>query len=522
MHGSMHSSGESGFPMSRKDMSMNNIEALIELAAALEQQNDYKEVLRLVTQQAARLLDAETALVMMINPSTRETVKTVFREEREKGASTYHTVQSYFTGWIIEKQSGFVADRIEDDPRFNRNILKNLPLTSALGIPFVAEGKIFGSLLLMNKIGGRRFDKEDFLFLKKFATIVSPFVRNTQEILRYFTAPLPPSTLLKKYEGYGLIGKSREFLELLSTIEAAAKCDIRVLLEGGSGTGKELIAKAIHRSSARAAKPFVAIDCGAIPANLIESELFGHLKGSFTGATASRKGLIDESDGGTLFMDEITNLPFDLQAKLLRVLQESEIRPLGANEVHKIDVRIIAASSTSLRQLVAEKRFREDLFYRLYVYPIAVPSLNERKDDIPLLADHFVKTYASQQQKNIEAFHEDLLEFLKRREWQGNIRELENLVARLVTLTHVDATLIDHRSLPPELRLEWDSSHRSGAKRHTRQPIRETLIDYEKEILQKALRECDWNQSAAARMLDISEHSMRYKIRAFKIVKPRE
>jgi transcriptional regulator with GAF, ATPase, and Fis domain len=501
---------------------MNNIEALIDLAAVLEKQNDFEEVLRLITQQAAGLLDAETALIMMINPSTRETVKTIFTEEKEKSDNRYHRTQSYFSGWIIDHQSGFVASELEKDSRFNRSILKGLPLSSAMGVPFVAGGMIFGTMLLMDNNGGKRFDDDDFSFLKKFASIVSPFLRNTQEIQRYFSSPLPPSSLLKKYEGFGLIGKSKGFLELLSTIEAAAKCDVRVLLEGGSGTGKEIIAKAIHRSSARAAKPYVAVDCGAIPANLMESELFGHIKGSFTGATASRKGLMDGAEGGTLFMDEITNLSFDMQAKLLRALQEGEIRPLGANEVHRIDVRIIAASSASLRQLVSEKHFREDLFYRLYVYPIVVPSLDERKEDIPLLANHFVAMYAQHQQKKAEAFHDDLLEFLKRREWRGNIRELENVVVRLVTLTPADARLIDHRSLPPELHAEWDAMKRSGAKRPPRQPIKKMLAQYEKEIVENALKVCNWNQSAAARMLDISEHSMRYKIRAFKIVKPRE
>lgn len=501
---------------------MNNVDTLFDLASALERQVDFDEVLRLITKQATSLLDAQTVLIMMMNPSTRETVKTIYKEEKEKSDGRYHAIQSYFSGWIIEKQSGFVASQIEKDPRFNRKILTGVPLTSAMGVPFLANGMILGSMILMNKNEGKRFDEADYAFLKKFATIVSPFLRNAQELQRFFSSHLPASTLLKKYEGHGLIGKSKEFLELLASIEAAAKCDVRVLLEGGSGTGKEVIAKAIHRSSLRAAKPFVAVDCGAIPANLMESELFGHIKGSFTGATASRKGLVDEAEGGTLFMDEITNLSFDVQAKLLRVLQEGEIRPLGANEVHKIDVRIIAASSASLRQLVAEKQFREDLFYRLYVYPIVVPSLDERKGDVPLLANHFVKMYARQQQKAAEAFHEDLLEFLKRREWRGNIRELENVVVRLVTLTPPDAKLIDQQSLPPELRTEWDSMKRLGAKRLIRQPLKKILSEYEKGIIEKALKDCDWNQSAAARMLDISEHSMRYKIRSFKIVKPLE
>jgi transcriptional regulator with GAF, ATPase, and Fis domain len=503
-------------------MFMGNVEALIELAAVLEQQRDFQEVLRLIAQKAAGALDAETALITMINPSTRETVKTIYREEKDLSNSKYHRAQAYFTGWVIDKQCGFLAGQIQKDSRFNRNIPKDLPLTSAMCVPFIAEGMITGSLLLMNRSRGGEFTEDDFAYLRQFATIASPYLRNTQEIQRYFCTPLPRSILLKRYEGYGLLGKSGEFLKLLSTIEAAAKCDVRVLLEGESGTGKELVARAIHQASRRAHKPFVAIDCGALATNLIESELFGHIRGAFTGAATSRKGLMDGADGGTLFMDEITNLTLDLQAKLLRVLQEGQVRPLGANEAHKVDVRIIAASSTPLRQLVAQKQFREDLFYRLYVYPVAVPSLADRKEDIPTLANHFLKTFALQQQKKTEAFHEQLLEFLKAREWPGNIRELENLVERLVTIAPAEVKSVDQRVLPPELRMEWDSMKSYAKNRVARQPIRKILADYEKGIIQKVLSECDWNQSAAARILSISEHSLRYKIDKLKIVKPRE
>jgi Nif-specific regulatory protein len=499
---------------------MTNLDSLLELASILEQQNDFQEVLRLTTQKAASLMEAETALVMMINPSTRETVKTIYREDRGTDNKSYQFIHTYFSGWVFDNRQGFLAENIQTDTRFNNDILKGLPLKSVTCVPLMAEGMITGSLLLLNKVKEREFSKSDFEYLKKFSSVVSPFLRNTQKIQQYFTAKIPESTLLKKYEAHGLIGKSKAFIELLTTIEASSKCDVRVLLEGGSGTGKELIAKAIHQCSPRMQNKFIAVDCGAIPANLIESELFGHIKGAFTGAAIHRKGLLEEANGGTLFMDEITNLPLELQVKLLRMLQEGEIRPLGSNESRKVDVRIIAASSASLRPLVTAGKFREDLFYRLYIYPIPIPSLADRREDIPILANYFLKNISRKQNKNTEVFHEELLEFLKLRDWPGNIRELENFIERLVTLAPQDAKVLDRNLLPAEFRRENEKIKTSEEKNVSKGPLKKVLSDYEKQVIQKVLTDCDWNQSKAARILNISEHAIRYKIEKLKIEKP--
>lgn len=498
---------------------MYNPELLIELASVLEKQNDFQEVLRLVTQKAANLLEAESALIMMINPSTRETVKTIYREERKVDTNQYQFIHTYFCGWVIDNGNGFISEDVEKDSRFNKNLFKDNSLKSVMCVPLIAEGIIAGSLLLINKNNNGEFSKNDFKYLKNFATVVSPFLRNVHKIQQYFAAPITKSGLLKKYEELGLLGRSKEFIEMLTAIEAAAKCDVRVMLEGETGTGKELIAKAIHHCSSRSVNKFIAIDCGAIPANLIESELFGHIKGAFTGATTSRTGLMEEANGGILFIDEIANLPLELQAKLLRVLQEGEIRPLGSNETKKIDVRIIAASSSSLRNLIENKQFREDLFYRLYVYPISVPSLDERKDDIPLLANHFLKKISLNQNKKAEAFSEELLDFLKCREWHGNIRELENFVERLVTLAPAEIKVLDQKILPAEFKNEFHEMKTASSKHIFNKPLKEILADNEREVIEKVLNDCDWNQSKAARILEISEPSMRYKIKKFKIEK---
>jgi DNA-binding NtrC family response regulator len=324
---------------------------------------------------------------------------------------------------------------------------------------------------------------------------------------------LPESTLLSKYEAVGLSGKSKPFVQLLQTIEAATRCDVRVLLEGESGTGKELIARAIHKFSTRSDQPFVAIDCGAIPEHLIESELFGHIKGAFTGAVSDRKGLLEEANNGTLFMDEIENLPCDVQSKFMRVLQEGEIRPVGSNKPRKINVRIIAACSRPLQKMVDSKQFREDLFYRLYVYPIYVPSLIERRPDIPFLANRFLKKFAVQQHKQGECFNGGVLEFMQQRPWPGNVRELENFVERLVALAPPELEVLDYDILPPEVKKEFKRAQPSLEDAQVADSLAENLARYEAKLIRKALAENDWNQSQAARALKVSVQDLRYKLR---------
>ena len=303
----------------------------------------------------------------------------------------------------------------------------------------------------------------------------------------------------------------------LNAIEAAAKCDVRVLLIGKTGTGKELVAKAIHQFSSRADFPYIAMDCGVIPNTLIESELFGHKRGAFTGADSDRHGLFLEANGGTLFMDEVNNLHHDMQYKLLRVLQEEEIRPVGSDKTVKTNVRIISASSASLKELVESNEFREDLFYRLHIYPIYIPDLSERQEDIPILADHFLKLYAKRQNKNVQNFDEEIIDFIKQRTWKGNIRELENFVERIVTITPPDVSTIAVSFCPSDLKKEIEHFRYRINSLARMTSMKEKIDKYEAELIKKALVKCDWNQSKAARKLQTSESNIRYKIAQFNI-----
>lgn len=496
-----------------------NYEALIELAIILGQFNDYDETVRLIITKAKALLKADSARIMMVNPRTRQTVKTIFTQSKDADKTQQHFLHTNLSGWVLKNKRVFLSTHLQSDQRFEKKLFSQISYQSAICIPIKTEGILFGTILVSRTADKVSFDEKDLAYFEYFAAIVAPFLHNVQKMQSYFTTKIPDSNLIKKYQALGLLGKSKKFIELLKSIEAAARCDVRVLLEGPSGSGKERIVKAIHKSSQRSDKPFIAIDCGAIAANLIESELFGHVKGAFTGAQTNRKGLIEEAEGGTLFMDEISNLPLEMQAKLLRMLQEGEIRPLGSNITKPVNVRIITASSTPLEKLVHEHTFREDLFYRLHVFPIEVPSLNDRQEDIPLLVEHFVIQFAAGQHKQAEQFDEELIDFFRQRHWSGNIRELENLVERLVTLAPAATKIISSGNLPAAYKEEWlkinESTHTSGAIGS----LNESLENLERQLILEALTQFDWNQSQAARALHISEQTIRYKMSKLEISK---
>jgi transcriptional regulator with GAF, ATPase, and Fis domain len=245
-----------------------------------------------------------------------------------------------------------------------------------------------------------------------------------------------PSTMGGQYfNRYGIVGHSRVLADVIHRIEMVSATRSTVLITGETGTGKELVARAVHNCSAQRDRPFIKVNCAAIPETLLESELFGHVKGAFTGAVGAKKGKFALADGGSIFLDEIGTLNTGLQAKLLRVLQEHEVEPLGSERTEHVDVRVIAATNRDLRQLVAEGRFQDDLFYRLHVVPIAVPPLRERIDDIPLLVAHFVDKHATRSGKPIDGLEESVMPLLEEHPWPGNVRELENTIERAVVFT---------------------------------------------------------------------------------------
>ena len=306
--------------------------------------------------------------------------------------------------------------------------------------------------------------------------------------------------LITKYKLENIVGRSPQMLQVYKTIARVAESRSTILLIGESGTGKELVARAIHFNSLRAAKPFVAVDCGSLAETLLESELFGHVRGAFTGAITSKKGLFEEADGGTCFLDEVGDISLTMQAKLLRVLQEHEIKRVGGTETNKIDVRIVAATNQNLEEMVAEKKFREDLFYRLNVVSLHLPPLRDRGEDIPLLADHFLRKYAAENKKPVSRISQEALDHLLLYRWPGNVRELENVIERAVTLSH--SSIILPEDLPRRLRVEpvEPSTHPL--------PSRIPLSELEKLYIQKVLEETGGNKKKAADVLGIDRRTL--------------
>ncbi|MGA1996092.1 MAG: sigma-54 dependent transcriptional regulator [Bryobacteraceae bacterium] len=309
----------------------------------------------------------------------------------------------------------------------------------------------------------------------------------------------------RRYEFDNIIGRSPNMQEIFATIERVAPTRATVLLAGESGVGKDLIARAIHFHSPRRDRPLVKINCTAIPENLMESELFGYEKGAFTGANTTKPGKFEQADTGTVFLDEIGDVPAAIQVKLLRILQEREFERLGSNTTRHIDVRVIAATNRDLREALEQGAFREDLYYRLNVVPLNIPPLRERKQDIPFLANHFIHKLAPDSASRVESITEAGMEKLVAYPWPGNVRELENVIERglvMCTATALDAA---------DIRLESAPRPRGNSDSHFL-PEGMTLDQYEQDILREALRRADGNKSQAARLLGLTRNALRYRL----------
>ena len=317
--------------------------------------------------------------------------------------------------------------------------------------------------------------------------------------------------LQAEYNFKNIIAKSHQMIEIFQLIKKVADYNTTVLLTGGSGTGKELVARALHYNGNRRDKSFIAVNCGAIPENLLESELFGHVKGAFTDAVRNKNGLFEEADGGTIFLDEIGELPKDLQVKLLRVIQEGELRRVGDSKSRKIDVRIIAATAKDLMEEIKKGNFREDLFYRLNVVPIKIPPLRERQGDIPLLVNHFIERYAKKFGKAVKGISDMAMNLLISYAWPGNVRELENIIERAVILE--DTEVIREENLP-FTKKTGQSLHQIEALSNDLS-IKKAEEELEKTLIRKALEMTNGNKTKAAHLLEISHRALIYKIKEF-------
>jgi len=320
--------------------------------------------------------------------------------------------------------------------------------------------------------------------------------------------------LKRKFSFENIVGKSKVMQNVFETIKASAPTRSTILIQGESGTGKELVARAIHQNSDRASSPFIIVNSGSLPPDLLESHLFGHVKGAFTGAVSLKKGLFEAAENGTIFFDEISTLNIETQSKLLRVMQEREFMRLGGTKTIKVDVRVVAATNSDLEELIQERRFRQDLFYRLNVIKIELPSLRERKEDIPLLVKHFLDIYSQENNKEIENVTPDVMEILIGYDWPGNIRELENLIERAVVLTK--SKLIIRDNLPPFL---VSAPDKGLALTPANQDLnlKDNLKAIQKKAILRALKQSNGVQKKAASLLGVKATTLNEMIKRLKI-----
>lgn len=425
--------------------------------------------------------------------------------------------RSVFRKVVRERAAVLAADAPAES--FSSESLLGASIRSTIGVPLWKGEEILGVVQVDNRASPGMFDSADLEALGVLAASASLAVANARLVRRLLAAEeqlQKENSFLKSREraktsgAVEIIGQSRAIRELMKQLDKVVDTRVTVLVEGETGTGKELIASAVHYRSRRRAKLFVAQNCAALPENLLESELFGHKRGSFTGATEEKRGLFDVADGGTLFLDEVTEMPLALQAKLLRVLQEGEIRPVGATHTKIVDVRIVAACNRNLEKEVQAGRFREDLYYRLNVVPIVVPPLRDRREDVPLLVQHFVARLAAESGMPARSIAPEAMERLASLDWPGNVRELRNTVERLLILaTGPRVGLPDVERLVGARAAEPAGTLGSLDQFTT---YEEFKLASERAFLSAKLRQFDWNVAETARALEMPRSNLYKKI----------
>jgi Nif-specific regulatory protein len=494
--------------------------ALYEISKLLGSSLNLKVNLRGVMKVLAEYLDMKRGTLALRNDNEVSIIAAHGMSEDEIRRGRYRLGEGII-GRVAKHGSPIVIPNIGDEPLFlnktgARKTIKKENI-AFLCVPVKFKDHVLGVLSVDRLFGDKGVSfEEDLRLLKIIASLIAQSVKLHMDVEKEREAFLEEKETLtrqlrNRYSVENIIGQSDKMQEVFEAIHRVAPSKANVLLRGESGTGKELAAKAIHYMSQRAKGPFIKFNCASIPEGLLESELFGHEKGAFTGAMAMRKGRFELANGGTIFLDEIGDLPITLQPKILRVLQEKEFERVGGERTIKVDVRLVAATSRDLEYLVSEGTFREDLYYRLNVVPVFLPALRERKEDIPVLADYFLKKYNEENQKSLRLTPE-VVDLFMGYDWPGNVRELENTIERLVVMSRgKSASAWD---LPLRIR---DSSLKAGLAVQGKDALPSTIEDIEKTRILDALKKTGWVQAKAARLLGITPRQIGYKMKKYSL-----
>ncbi len=476
---------------------------------------DVKVLLTKIIESATRLTEGESSSLLLLNPENNKLYFEIALGRKGPDVKKYSLKMGEgIAGWVAENNRSLIVNDVEKDGRFYSDISKQIgyPTASILAVPMRVKEKCVGVIEIINKREGKHFNEEDLQWLEIFATQAAIAVQNARSFQQVQEEVYHLQDQIQTGKGYHtFIGESKAIMDKLEIALRAAQADASVLLLGESGVGKELFAEQIHLHSPRRDNPFIRVNCAAIPENLLESELFGHVRGAFTGAIADRRGRFELTDRGTIFLDEIGDLPLSLQAKLLRVIQNRTFDRVGGSEPVRVDVRIIAATNKDIEEEVASGRFRKDLYYRLNVLPIYIPPLRERREDIPLLAEYFLKKFRREIKKPVKGFASETLEVLLGHNWPGNVRELENAIERAVVIGQ-DEYIQPHTVV-------LSSSPRRGDEEYRGLALKDALNIFKRHFIQQALELNRWNQTRTAGNLGIQRTYLSRLIKELEISK---
>jgi Nif-specific regulatory protein len=507
--------------------STSELTLLHDVSASIQAFTDLDKLLQFILKKVKGTFNIEGASVALHDPERQEFyfIRTV---EAENDSDPADAPQMRFpdhygvAGWVFKNNQTVIIPDVENDDRYSNqlDLQQNFNTRSMICVPLATRKARIGVIYVLNKTKGR-FGEREARLLEILAGPIAISIENARlygELRQHANALEVENLRLKsevqdRFDLHGIIGSSPAMEKVFNLVEKVINTSTSVLIQGETGTGKELVARVIHYGGPLRDKPFVAENCGALSENLLESELFGHVKGAFTGAVSEKKGLFEMAAGGTVFLDEIADMPAAMQIKLLRVLQEGQVRPVGSSEIIDVNFRLIASSNRDLYQEVKKGRFRDDLYYRIQVFPIILPPLRERKEDIPALATNFLENCARKFKTPVSRFTPTTLDMLARFSWPGNIRELQNEVERAVCLAGPDKEIgIDCLS-EKITAMSQDESFEAD----TDLTLQKTVQRIEKKMIVDALRKSRGNRSQAARTLGLTRQGLLNKIGRYSI-----
>lgn len=479
---------------------------------------DVRSLLTQILESATRLTEGEASSLLLVDKNAGKLYFEIALGAKGSEVKRFSlNIGEGIAGWVAQHNTSLNISDVESDHRHFSDISKNIgfPTRTMLAVPMRIKDECVGVIEMINKKEGKYFTDDDLQWLEIFANQAAIAVQNARSYEKAREEIHFLQDQIQTDKGYHtLIAKSPVILEKLEIIYRVAKTDSSVLILGESGVGKELFAEQIHLRSARTNGPFVRVNCAALPEGLLESELFGHVKGAFTDAVQNRRGRFEMANGGTIFLDEIGDLPLKLQAKLLRVIQQKSFEKVGSSESTTVDVRILAATNRDIERLVETGEFRNDLYYRLNVLPIYIPPLRQRPEDIPELAIFFLKKFSRETKKQFDGFSDEAMETMLSYSWPGNIRELENAVERACVIGK------DRFIRAEDLLIKTKSPHTNSG--FDGKNLKIALTVFKKHFIRKALEENSWNQTETAKALDIQRTYLSRLLKELEIVNPKE